>query len=77
MGSPERPAMATVSHFWPLATIPTMFLGPRLVPVEGGRWMWVGRDGSPVLNDRDFPSREVALAALNEAHREGRRRGMA
>lgn len=39
--------------------------------------MWVGRDGSPVLNDRDFPSREVALAAWDEAAREGRRRDMA
>lgn len=67
MGSPDRP----------VALLPIFFLGPRLVPVEGGQWMWVGRDGSPVLNDRDFPSREVALAALNESAREGRRRDMA
>jgi hypothetical protein len=38
----------------------------RIVPVQGGRLMISCDDGTPVLGNQDFPSEDLAVAALQD-----------
>lgn len=45
----------------------------RIVPAEGGRWMIVSDDNQTVLANQDYPTQDVALAAIDELARKGGR----